>query len=88
MQEGLGNIFRHARASKVEIGLAFDDGTVALAISDDGVGMGESEPGARIGYGMGNLRERVEGLHGTLAVRSEPGEGTSIHVTVPVGGEA
>jgi signal transduction histidine kinase len=88
VQEGLGNIFRHARASKVGIELAFQDGTVALSISDDGIGMSESEPGARVGYGMGNLHERVEGLHGTLAVRSEPGEGTRIHVTVPVGGEA
>ena len=88
VQEGLGNIFRHAQASKVGIELAFRDGTVMLAIADVGVGIGEAEPGNRVGYGMGNLRERVEGLHGTIAVRSEPGAGTRIEVAVPVGGEA
>lgn len=87
VQEGLGNIFRHAHASKVAIGLAFRDGTVTLAIADDGVGMGEAGPGGRVGYGMVNLKERVEGLRGTIDVRSETGEGTRIEVTVPVGGE-
>jgi len=60
---------------------------VHLAIADDGIGMGESEPGARVGYGMGNLRQRVEDLHGRLDVRSEPGTGTRIEVSVPIGGD-
>jgi len=87
VQEGLGNVFRHARASKVAVELAFRDGTVTLAIADDGVGMGEAGPGGRVGHGMLNLKERVEGLRGTIDVRSETGEGTRIEVTVPVGGE-
>jgi crotonobetainyl-CoA:carnitine CoA-transferase CaiB-like acyl-CoA transferase/signal transduction histidine kinase len=87
VQEGLGNIFRHAHASKVEIGLAFQDGTVSLTIADDGIGIGEQDPGGRVGYGMGNLRRRVEDLQGAVQVRSEPGAGTRIEVTVPVGGD-
>jgi signal transduction histidine kinase len=87
VQEGLGNIFRHAHASRVAIKLAFRDGLVTLAIADDGVGIGEAEPGGRVGHGMLNLRERVAGLHGTIEVRSAAGEGTRIAVTVPVGGE-
>jgi signal transduction histidine kinase len=87
VQEGLGNVFRHARASRVHVALGFAGGTVRLAIDDDGVGIGEAEPGARIGYGMGNLRQRVEGLHGRIDVRSEPGAGTRIEVTVPIGGD-
>jgi signal transduction histidine kinase len=84
VQEGLGNIFRHARASKVAISLRFAPDAVRLAISDDGIGMGETEPGSRVGFGMGNLRQRVEDLHGVLELRSEPGTGTRIEVTVPV----
>jgi signal transduction histidine kinase len=87
VQEGLGNIFRHAHASRVQIGLAFADGTVTLSIADDGVGIGESEPGARVGLGMGNLRRRVEELHGAIDVRSEANAGTRIRVAVPVGGD-
>jgi signal transduction histidine kinase len=87
VQEGLGNIFRHARASHVEIALAFETGAVALSITDDGVGMSEGEPGGRVGFGMGNLRERVDEVGGTLDVRSEPGEGTHLYVSVPVEGD-
>ncbi|MBI2724083.1 MAG: sensor histidine kinase [Chloroflexi bacterium] len=84
VQEALGNIFRHARASRVQISLAFSPDCVRLDVADDGVGIGEAEPGGRVGFGMGNLRARVEALHGTLHVRSEAGEGTRIGVTLPM----
>jgi signal transduction histidine kinase len=87
VQEGLGNVFRHARATRVEIALTFRDDAVALSLADDGVGMTEAAPGARVGYGMGNLRKRVEDLHGTIDVRSEPGAGTRIEVSIPRGGD-
>ena len=88
VQEGLGNIFRHARASHVEIALAFESRSVALSIADDGVGMIDGEPGGRVGFGMGNLRQRVDDVGGTLDVRSEPGQGTQINVAVPIGSDA
>jgi signal transduction histidine kinase len=87
VQEGLGNVFRHARATRVGIALTFGEDAVALAITDDGVGMAEAAPGARVGYGMGNLRKRVEDVHGTIDVRSEPGAGTRIEVSIPRGGD-
>ncbi len=86
VQEGLGNIFRHAKAGSVRIDIDFTSDNVTLAIEDDGVGMTDGEPGARVGHGMGNLRKRVDEMHGTLALASTPGEGTRIEVTVPIGG--
>jgi signal transduction histidine kinase len=86
-QEGLGNIFRHARASKVGIELRFNDGHVMLAVEDDGIGIPEAEPGGRVGHGMGNLRRRVDEMQGTLTLRSGEGAGTRIEVTVPAGGD-
>lgn len=82
VQEGLGNIFRHAKASHVRIAVAYTDAAVSLEIADDGVGMGDGA-GGRVGYGMGNLRSRVDALGGDVDVSSSPGEGTRIHVTVP-----
>jgi NarL family two-component system sensor histidine kinase LiaS len=87
VQEGLGNIFRHAQASRVEINLRFENQHVGLRIADDGVGFGEQDPDGRVGFGMGNLRKRVAELQGTIQVTSEAGSGTSIDVTVPVGGD-
>ncbi len=87
VQEGLGNIFRHARASKVQIAIAFSDSEARLSIADDGVGIGEGEAGGRAGHGMGNLKRRVEEMHGSLELHSAPGGGTRIEVVVPIGGE-
>lgn len=87
VQEGLGNIFRHAKASQVRIDVTFTNDDVSLAISDDGVGIGESDPEGRTGYGMGNLRARVGDLGGDVSVDSNPGEGTCIRVTVPAATE-
>jgi signal transduction histidine kinase len=85
VQEGLGNIFRHAQASTVKIELGFREDEVSLAVEDDGVGMREDDPNRRVGYGTGNLRRRVEELHGAYRVRSMPGAGTRVEVTVPIG---
>lgn len=91
VQEGLGNIFRHARATSVSIHVEFADGRVRLEIEDDGVGMPEpvlaGAPGAQSGHGMGNLRRRVDDLGGTLQVESTAGAGTRICVDVPAGGD-
>ncbi len=87
VQEGLGNIFRHARAAHVRLGIEFTDSAIRLAIEDDGIGISEAEPGGRVGHGMGNLRRRVDELGGALEVISGEGKGTRLEVTVPVGGE-
>ena len=88
VQESLGNIFRHARATAVRIGIDFSAGAVTLCIEDDGIGLPETESPGRTGHGMENLRRRVEDLHGTLSLESAAGAGTRINVRVPIGGEA
>jgi signal transduction histidine kinase len=88
VQEGLGNIFRHAKASHVTLALAFDDGHVRVAIADDGVGIPEPAPDGRVGFGMDNLRRRVAAIGGEITVESAPGAGTRIEVEVPVHNEA
>ncbi|WP_229706402.1 sensor histidine kinase [Micromonospora sonchi] len=80
-QEALTNVRRHADASAVALLLRHHDDRITLEVADDGVGF---EPGDRTdGYGLTGLRARVEQVHGTLVVRSAPGEGTTIRVEVP-----
>jgi signal transduction histidine kinase len=88
VQEGLGNIFRHAHATQVGIDVEFGADTLRLAIEDNGVGIEEPPPDGRVGHGMANLRRRVDDLGGVLEVTSTPGAGTRIEVTVPIGGDA
>jgi two-component system, NarL family, sensor kinase len=77
VQEALTNVFRHAKATEVEIVLEVADGRVRLTISDDGRGMpvATSRPGTRaisLGVGIPAMRARLQQIGGTLEIRSGP----------------
>jgi signal transduction histidine kinase len=82
--EALANSAKHAQASRMEVSLGTRDGSLVLAIRDDGVG------GADTGRGSGlvGLQDRVEALGGTIEIDSPHGEGTSIVVTLPLEDES
>ncbi|MGC9396626.1 MAG: sensor histidine kinase [Anaerolineae bacterium] len=81
VRETLANTARHARARWVKIVLQYDENTLDLTISDDGVGMETLQVSK--GYGLRNIRERVRMLDGTLRIESAPNEGVTFHLTVP-----
>jgi signal transduction histidine kinase len=57
---------------------------VLLDIRDDGVGFAVARTYEDTGgYGLGTMRQRVQGVGGTLEVESTPGEGTAIGAGVP-----
>lgn len=83
-QEALANARRHAGAGEVSVTLSYMDDRVALDIQDDGVGFAVDGAGSNGGFGLRSMRERVESLGGSLAVESEPGEGSTLAVELPV----
>jgi signal transduction histidine kinase len=92
-QEALVNVARHARAGKVGLTLSYMEDQVNLDICDDGVGFDPQPAGATVparaggsGYGLLAMRQRVEGVAGTLEVESAPGGGTAISASVPTDG--
>ncbi|HEY3345342.1 MAG TPA: ATP-binding protein, partial [Anaerolineaceae bacterium] len=87
-QEALNNINRHARASQVKVRLQLASQRVILEIEDNGVGFAAPDDWlelARQGHlGLVGMRERAEAVRGNLVLRSAPGEGTWIHVQLPL----
>ena len=81
VRETLANTARHARARWVKVVLQYNENTLDLTISDDGVGMETLQVSK--GYGLRNIRERVRMLDGTLRIESAPNEGVTFHLTVP-----
>jgi signal transduction histidine kinase len=82
-QESLNNIGKHARASRVTVSLATENGGVRLRIHDDGVGFDPLAARELVGdghFGLAGMRERVEMVGGRLVVDSVPGEGTTVDV--------
>lgn len=83
-QEALNNAGKHSRATNVGIRLQGSAEGVTLEIEDDGLGFEQAPPdssGAK--HGMRNIRDRARSVGGALTVKSAPGEGTSIRVTIP-----
>lgn len=83
-QEALRNIGRHAKASIVELSLAFSDGGLRLAVSDNGSGFAPDVQPHRPSLGHASMRERVRLLDGTLDIQSTPGAGTTVVAWVPL----
>lgn len=82
-QEALANVGRHAGASRAGVTLSYLDDEIALDVRDDGTGF---DPGAAAdGYGLTIMRQRVEGLSGTLRLETGPGAGTGISAHIPTG---
>jgi len=79
-QEALTNTIKHAQARNFRATLAIGENKTQLQLVDDGCGF---DPRAeRDGFGLTGMRERVERLNGHFVVRSKPGEGTEIVVTL------
>ncbi|MBN1888815.1 MAG: GAF domain-containing protein [Thermoflexales bacterium] len=83
-QEALNNAIKHAAATCVAVRLGIRAGQAVLEIVDNGRGFDPQVASQGGGMGLGTMRERAEQLQGTLAVRSEPGSGTTIEASVPL----
>lgn len=87
VQEALSNVRKHAKATRVGIGVHLVDDRIVTTVSDDGQGIpATTRPTFGVPqFGMSTMRERAEALGGTLEVDSKAHEGTSIIVRLPAG---
>lgn len=83
VQESLTNITRHAQASRVLVALKLQDQTLELLVRDNGIGFDATVPRPR-SFGLLGMRERALALNGSFAVKSQPGAGTSVVVSIPL----
>ena len=87
LQEALTNVVKHACASKIDVFLSHEAGTVRLYVVDDGRGFDLSaheflEP--QEGIGVLGMRERLELLGGWLEMESAPGQGLRLAAHLPL----
>lgn len=83
-QELLTNVARHANGSLVTSLLYKEDGHLCLKVSDNGAGFDVNNIGARKTLGLLGIKERTLLMEGTYAIKSAPGEGTIVIITVPL----
>jgi PAS domain S-box-containing protein len=85
VQEALTNVFRHSEASKVWITLTQKDGTIVVAVRDDGKGIGkriaEQQPDS-VGVGIGGMKQRAKEFGGELRLTNAH-PGTLVELVIP-----
>lgn len=89
-KETLHNVVKHAHATEVVLRISADRGSLAIAIADNGRGLGApngTSPDslrADPGHGLTNLRQRMAEIRGTCDFAPSPGGGTTVTFTVPL----
>jgi signal transduction histidine kinase len=85
-QEAIRNVVNHSQATKVVTTLRFADGVLTLHVADNGRGFSSADRSRRReeGHvGLHLLNNAVEASSGSLSLESEPGQGTSLMLTLP-----
>ena len=79
------NAIRHGHASYVKIAGELKDGFIKFSVRDDGCGFDpKTANGPEQGhFGIQGIRERVAAINGSIDIRSVPGKGTRITVSIP-----
>jgi PAS domain S-box-containing protein len=88
LRELLNNAVKHAGAGCVKVSLYRDENALKAVVEDDGVGFdsGKAAMNAKnnTGFGLFNIRQRLESVHGGLSIETRPGAGTRIEMTAPL----
>ncbi len=83
-QESLTNVARHADAKKIVSSLKLDRNKLTLTITDDGKGFIYKNIDSKKTLGLLGMEERTKEMGGRYEIKSYPGVGTTVSVTVPV----
>jgi signal transduction histidine kinase len=84
--EAMRNAFKHAQAQLIEVEIQYLERQFRVRVRDDGKGIDEkfvNQDGGQGHYGLRGMRERANLLGGKLTVRSEPGSGTEVELSIP-----
>ncbi|HEX8154029.1 MAG TPA: ATP-binding protein, partial [Thermoanaerobaculia bacterium] len=86
IQEALANVRKHARANAAKVEIRRRNGHLLASITDDGLGFNTAQKarGDFPKFGLTTMRERAQGVGGTLDVTSEPGRGTTVTFELPL----
>lgn len=82
--EALNNVYRHARASVVQVAIDARADQVRLQVQDDGVGFDPGEVEPLKSFGLSGMRERARLINARLTVDSAPGRGTTLIIEAPL----
>lgn len=89
VRELLVNVVKHAQAKHISISLSRERDRMKIVVTDNGKGFQLSSPAEErklSGFGLFNIRQRIQHLGGALDLESRIGIGTKVTIKVPLSG--
>ncbi len=83
IQEALTNSYRHSKGANRTVRLTEERGELLAKVIDDGEGFDARTSESSGGLGLAGMRERVELLGGTFEIKTKPGHGTAVSISLP-----
>ena len=94
-EETLNNALKHGRATRIRVDMQARRGEFEIQVEDNGCGFASEgvvslNPGVaivggqRVGNGLRNLQQRLAEVGGLCRIRSQPGQGTTVTLTMPL----
>jgi signal transduction histidine kinase len=80
VSEALANVLKHSGATRAEVSLSTEQGTICLDVADNGQGF---DPDRVRRNGLVGLSDRLRALGGTMTVSSRVGGGTTVRAELP-----
>jgi signal transduction histidine kinase len=84
LQEGLSNATRHGLGRDLRVRVWTEGSRLHMDVTDCGPGFDVASAQRTDRLGLAGMRERAELLGGTFTIESAPGNGTSIHLVLPL----
>ncbi len=89
VRELLVNIIKHAKAKKAAISISKDDHKIKVIVKDDGMGFDIDKLNivkdfTKGGFGLFNIRERLDQIGGNVIINSSHKKGTEVIMTAPI----
>ena len=88
VRELLINVIKHAEAQKVTVNIERVGESVCTIVSDDGVGFDVDHTDLTMhrmgGFGLFNIRERLDYIGGSMEIKSLPGQGSTFVLIAPL----
>jgi signal transduction histidine kinase len=80
--ELLNNIIKHSQASVAQVSLEKNNNYLLIQVSDNGKGFSTQKLEIAEGFGLNQIRARINNMNGTITVNSKENKGTIIVIKV------
>lgn len=82
--ELINNIIKHSNATHATISVEETAASLIINVTDDGTGFKNNQFETYEGFGINQIRARINNMKGEFIINSAPNKGTTIYLKVPI----